>query len=226
MNLPPGGESRPLPTRPFDRDDDLLAAVRADGLARVRVIRWGEVAVVIGRGGRQNLELEAAAITADRVTLLQRAGGGCSVVLDPGNLVVSAALALPGIGGITSGFAALSAWLVAGLQRCGIPGVKQRGVSDLTIGDRKIGGSCIYRARGLLYYSATLLVDPQLELMERYLSHPPREPEYRKRRGHRDFVGSLRMADPDLEIGDLQVRLARILGDPLPRVADWPHIQD
>jgi lipoate-protein ligase A len=40
-------------------------------------------------------------------------------------------------------------------------------------------------------YSATLLVDPDLDLVERYLAHPPREPEYRRGRPHRDFMGRL-----------------------------------
>ena len=53
-------------------------------------------------------------------------------------------------------------------------------------------GSCIYRTRGLLYYSTTLLLDPDLELVERYLPHPPREPEYRRGRPHRDFMTSVR----------------------------------
>lgn len=181
----------PVPTLPYDRDEVLLRACRETGRPQLSVYPWTDVAVVIGRGGHQERELEMEAIRADGVPLLQRPGGGCSVVLDAGNVIVAVVLPLPGIGGITGAFAAISAWLADGLASCGIPGVMQQGVSDLTLGDRKIGGSCVRRTRGLLYYSTTLLVDPALGLVERYLLHPPREPAYRGGRDHRAFMGAL-----------------------------------
>lgn len=186
----------PLETRPYACDDDLIAATLGDGQPRVRAYAWPDVAVVIGRGGKQELELDLAAISADRAPLYRRRGGGCAVVLDPGNAVVALTLPLPGIGGITSAFAAISAWLARGLEKMEVPGVKQLGVSDLVLGDRKIGGSCIYRTRGLLHYSTTLLVDPDLDLVERYLPHPPREPGYRRGRPHRQFMGRLAGTTP------------------------------
>lgn len=201
--MAPAGPAADLPARPYDRDDDLLEAVRRDGLPRLRVIRWGAPAVVIGKGGKQDLELHREAIAADGVPVFQRPGGGCSVVLDPGNVIVSAVLPVPGIGAITSSFAAISDWLIAGLAGCGVPGVERRGTSDLVLGDRKVGGSCIYRTRNLLYYSTTLLVDPDLDLIERYLKHPPREPDYRRGRPHRDFLGSLRAGGLDRGIPGL-----------------------
>lgn len=124
--------------------------------------------------------------------LLRRRGGGCAVVLDPGNLVCSLVLPLAGVGEITRAFAVISEVMIATLAAVGIADVRQEGVSDLVVGQQKLGGSCIWRTRGLVYYSTTLLVDPQIELIERYLPHPPREPEYRRGRVHRDFLTSLR----------------------------------
>jgi lipoate-protein ligase A len=181
-----------LATVPYDLDDAMLARTREDQVPRVRVYAPPESAVVIGRGGKQELELDRAAIAADGVRLYKRPGGGCAVVLDAGNLVVSVALGLPGISHIKTTFAKVGDWVIAGLATCGVPGVEQRGVSDLAIGAMKVGGSCVYRTRGLFYYSTTLLVDPDLDLVERYLPHPPREPDYRAGRGHRAFMGSLK----------------------------------
>mgnify|MGYP000753667588 CR=1 FL=1 len=48
-------------------------------------------------------------------------------------------------------------------------GVYRDGISDLVLGDRKVGGACIYRTRGLLFYSASLLVAP---ILGRYLDAP------------------------------------------------------
>lgn len=177
---------------PFDHDDAMVDQTLQDGRARHRVYTPDHVAVVLGRGSKPEVELRTAAIVADAVTVYRRRGGGCSVVLDPGNLIISLALPVPGLGAIKSSFASISLLLCRLLAACGVPDVKQRGVSDLVVDDRKLGGSCVHRLRDLLYYSATLLVEPDLELLERYLHHPPREPDYRDRRGHRDFVTTLR----------------------------------
>ncbi|MFO7653478.1 MAG: hypothetical protein R6X25_06615 [Candidatus Krumholzibacteriia bacterium] len=179
---------------PYAHDEALLAAVRADGAPAVSVHRPPGPAVVLGRGGRLELEVHADRVLADGVPLLRRRGGGCAVVLDPGNVVVSLAMPLAGIGGITTAFRLASAWVAAQLERCGVSDVRQEGVSDLAVGDRKLGGSCIWRTRGLLHYSTTVLVAPDLALIDRYLPHPPREPAYRRGRPHRDFLTSVTAA--------------------------------
>jgi lipoate-protein ligase A len=176
---------------PYDLDDDLIAATLVDGQARVRVKRYQGKAVVLGRGGSPEAELHRDAIIDDGVPVLRRHGGGCAVFLDPGNVIVSVVWPLPGLGGIKNAFDEISSGLIATLADAGLPGVTQEGVSDLVLNGRKIGGSCIYRSRDLLYYSTTLLIDPELQLVERYLKQPPREPEYRRRRSHTEFMGSI-----------------------------------
>jgi lipoate-protein ligase A len=195
----------------YDRDDDLLVATQADGRPRVRVHRHLGWTVVLGRGGRPERELHQQQINRDGVSLLRRRGGGCAVVLDPGNVIVSVALPLPGLGEIKTAFAHLSRWLITALADLGLPHLSQRGVSDLALGDRKVGGSCIYRTRGLLYYSTTLLVAPDLDRIERYLPHPPREPEYRQGRSHREFLGHLGHGRREYTPEQLQHALGRRL---------------
>jgi len=198
----------------WDLDADLIASVAAGGPARVRVRRCAAAQVVVGRGGRAGVEVDLAAARAAGVPVLRRRGGGCAVLLDPGNLVVSLVAPLAGIGGVTSAFRAATAWIVDGLSGCGVPGVVGAGVSDLALGDRKVGGSCIQRTRGLIYYSTTLLFAPDLDLMERVLPHPPREPAYRRGRAHRDFLGRIGTApgdDPAAFVERLEGRLAAIL---------------
>lgn len=211
-------DAAPPPGR-WDCDEELIARARADDRPRARAYAWPppgatRVAVVVGRGGRPEVEVDLAATRADGVPVLRRRGGGCAVVLDPGNAIVSLALPLPGVGGITGAFARVSAWLIDALADCGVPGVTQEGTSDLALGGRKIGGSCIWRTQGLVYYSTTLLVAPDLALAERYLPHPPREPAYRAGRPHRDFMGSLRDQDHSLTPAELARRLLPCLREP------------
>jgi len=214
---PPGAYPDTVPnTLPDDdfpswrRDEDLIAEAARP---RVRVVSCRDVEVVIGRGGKADLELRRDAIRADGVPIYRRRGGGGAVVLGPGNLVVSLAAPLPGIGGVTSAFRAITAWLTGGLDVAGIPGVRGEGVSDLALGDRKVGGSCIYRTRGFVYYASTLLTDPDLDLVERYLQHPPREPGYRRGRNHRDFMGRLPAA---AAVSEFDERLQAILAGATP----------
>ena len=176
-------------------DEDLLDRVRETGEPAVRVSEVSSVTVVMGRASDPAVELNLAACEADGVPVLRRRGGGCSVVLDPGNLIVSVVLPLPGLTGIRPAFNALTQWLIDGLDRIGVPGVEHDGISDLVRHERKVSGSCVYRAKGLFYYSATLLVDPDLAAVSRYLAHPPREPEYRRGRPHDLFMGRLSLPD-------------------------------
>jgi lipoate-protein ligase A len=189
-------------------DEDLIAAVRADGQPRSAVYPHPDTACVIGSGGDPWLETQPELLLADSVPLLRRRGGGCAVVVDPGNLICSLVLPLPGIGDITRAFTVISASIGQALASVGVAGVVQAGVSDLAVGGRKLGGSCIWRTRNLLYYSTTVLVDPRWELIDRYLPHPPREPEYRAGRLHRAFLTSVRDLGCSTPMASLQADLA------------------
>jgi lipoate-protein ligase A len=183
--------SSALHIQTYPYDDDLMAAVRRDRMPRLHVYRLADTAVVLGRGSDPEKELHLQACAAGGVPLLRRYGGGCAVVVDPGNVIVTLVLPLAGLGGHVKHFKALTAWLIRGLNRAGIDGVRHEGISDLALAGRKIGGACIYRPKDLLCYGATLLVEPDLKKVSRYLRHPPREPAYRAGRSHRAFMASL-----------------------------------
>ena len=51
---------------------------------------------------------------------------------------------------------------------------------------------------------------PDVTLMERYLRHPPREPDYRRRRSHTAFVEALSPGINPQEMDVLLQRLVRI----------------
>ncbi|UCF66573.1 MAG: hypothetical protein JSV80_12370 [Acidobacteriota bacterium] len=195
----------------YDADDDLLEAVSRSGEARVRLARPERAMVVLGRGSEPRRELHVEACLDDRVALLRRRGGGCAVVLDPGNLLVTVVLPVEGLGAIQQHFEHLSGWIACSLNTAGVAGVVRRGVSDLAVGERKIGGACIFRRKDLLYYSTTLLIEPRVDLMERYLAHPPREPDYRRNRPHREFVGALVELVPGIDTRFLVERLRELL---------------
>jgi len=203
---------RPDPVAgPWTLDEELIAAARSSGRPQVAVYPHPDLCAVIGSGGDPWVETRPQLLAADGVPLLRRRGGGCAVVVDPGNLICSLVLPAPGIAGITRAFRAISAAVAGALAAVGVPGVEQRGVSDLALRGRKLGGSCIWRTRGLLYYSTTLLVDPDWAAIDRYLPHPPREPDYREGRPHREFLTSLRDEGLQTPLGRLAPRLQELL---------------
>jgi lipoate-protein ligase A len=184
------------PHPPYTYDDDLIEATARDAQTRVRVYRVTDTVVVLGSGSRSDSELNLGACREDGVPILRRRGGGCAVVLDPGNVIVSVTAGGLPFGHHRRHFDLLTGWLIAGLDRTGFNGIRQAGICDLVIGDRKVGGACLHRHRDRLYYSASLLYDADITRLARYLAHPPREPDYRRGRPHASFVMPLRDAAP------------------------------
>lgn len=212
--------------RDLDWDEDLMDASRRDGMPRARVYRPSRVAVVLGRGSSPELEVNVEIAQSDGIPLLRRRGGGCSVVLDTGNVVAACVLPLPGLGGTLRAFGTISAWIIEALEQAGVPDVRQAGISDLALGDRKIGGACIYRTKGLLYYTTTLLFQPDIDLVERYLKPPPREPDYRAGRTHRAFMGSLAGSLPSHDIESFADQLKRALSGTVEHLPDLNPLFD
>jgi lipoate-protein ligase A len=62
------------------------------------------------------------------------------------------------------------------------------GVCDLTVGGRKFSGNSLRCKRHHVLYHGTLLYRFDLEMLETLLLHPAREPDYRNRRSHDEFV--------------------------------------
>ena len=172
-------------------DNPLIEKTIRDRSPGLSIYTPDESFIVLGFGSKSEIELNVDEVETDGIDVYRRRGGGCAVVLDPGNVIVSVTLPSSGFGRINEYFEGISKWLIDGLRMSGVDRVYREGNSDLVIENRKIGGACMQRKRDFVFYSASILVNPQIELMEKYLKHPPREPEYRKRRHHEDFVGSL-----------------------------------
>lgn len=196
----------------YNFDDELIQQTIDDRLPRVTVYRLEEPAIVLGRSSREDDELSIEAVVANGMPVLRRRGGGCAVVLDPENVIISVVLPAMGSGKINEYFSLISDWIIGGLGEAGVPGVERRGISDLALNERKIAGASMERKKDYVYYSTSILYDPDVGLMEKYLKHPPREPDYRKGRTHADFVAGIKehAGEGDIEhfIKDLQAALS------------------
>ncbi|HEY8346315.1 MAG TPA: hypothetical protein VIL07_03470 [Symbiobacteriaceae bacterium] len=175
--------------RPFPQDAEALERFAREG-PFLWLWEYPDVACVLGAATPvSDVDLDRCA--ADGVPVYRRRGGGGAVVLSPGNLIITACYEARQKFFPTHWIGSIARAVALALQRVGIAGAAVRGLGDVAVGDRKVLGSSLYVTRQVALYQGSLLVDPDLELIPRYLPHPSREPDYRAGRSHRDFVTSL-----------------------------------
>lgn len=195
--------------------DGLLEEARAAG--RPLAAFWEPAAplVVLGRAGDAERECDLARCRARGVPVVKRRGGGGTVVLASGMLVLTMAGAAGSVVRPRRAFDRINAWVAGVVRAAGGPELAPRGTSDLCVGDRKVLGSSLAFAGGHALYQAALLVDPDLDLVAALLRHPPREPGYRRGRSHGDFLTSLARAGFAARPADLaQTFERRFAADP------------
>jgi lipoate-protein ligase A len=127
---------------------------------------------------------------AHGVPVLQRRGGGGTVVLGPGCLVLTFAFFAKELFSNQRYFSIINQLWADALGEAGIPGLVTRGHSDLAFADKKIAGTSLFRRKHLVVYQGSLLVNPDFELIGELLQHPSREPDYRRGRSHGEFLTS------------------------------------
>lgn len=198
-------------------DEALLLEAEAGGAAPLlRLWEWPRLAVVLGSGGKLADDVDEAACAADGVPVLRRGSGGGTVLLGAGCLCFS--LVLPytldeALGEIRPSYHWILERILATLA---VPGAAVEGISDLAVTGRKFSGNAQQRKRHHLLHHGTLLYEFDLARAGRYLRLPPRQPEYRARRAHDDFLCNL-----DRPRAALAAAL-RAAWDANDRT-DWPH---
>lgn len=148
--------------------------------------------VVLGRSNQADREANVEACRRDAVAIYKRIGGGGTVLLHSGCLVVSVGCWVREFYHNDRYFKALNQAVISTIQsRLASIRLAQRGYSDIVFEDRKIAGTSLFRSRNYLLYQASILIEPRIEAIERYLQHPSAEPAYRSGRSHRDFLTGL-----------------------------------
>lgn len=200
------------------KNDDIFAHGAAGEKPFVYIYEQQQVEVVHGPSFAAEKEVYADRCAADGVPIAERRGGGGTVVLSPGVLVTIVVGErtdshewAPGIFGRVNGA------VIAALRSAGIDNAAEAGISDIAVDGKKVLGSSLYMGSKppLFYYQASLMVSNDLDLMDRYLRHPPKEPTYRGGRGHGEFCATLKelgltVGTPELA-GLIETELRRVL---------------
>jgi lipoate---protein ligase len=192
--------------------------------------------IVLGSSNKAEVEADEAACARDGVTVLKRYGGGGTVLLHPDCLIVSFGAWVREEFQNKKYFAFINGAVIKALGDVGYrtDGFLQLGLSDIVMGQKKIGGTSLFRSRHYLLYQASLLYRTRVEEIEKYLKHPSKEPDYRKHRTHREFLMGLEQHDPGIKKEKLESlfphafegRVAEELKDELvpPTEAFIPHL--
>jgi lipoate-protein ligase A len=188
-------------------DEDLVDQVRSGVLWAYRSWEPDCITVVLGRGNNAAVEIHEHRCREDQVPVLRRRGGGGTVVLCPGILVISLVKWVKHQYDFKEYFQQINEYLIESLQSLGIRDLNQQGHSDICIRDRKVLGSSMYRSKNLLFYTASLMVSNNLNIIDRYLKHPSREPEYRRGRSHQEFLTTISREYPDITVETVKSRI-------------------
>jgi lipoate-protein ligase A len=157
--------------------------------------------VVVGRSSRVHQEVDEAACRERGIPILRRASGGAAIVAGPGCLMYAVVLSYTVHPELKSNVPGAHAFVLRRIADSLRPlaadrgDVAHAGNSDLVLHDRsapsqqqKFSGNSLRAKRTHFLYHGTLLYDFDLQLIEHCLRTPPRQPEYREKRSHREFV--------------------------------------
>ena len=167
--------------------------------------------LILGQSNKMETSLFLDKVESDEITVLKRPSGGETVILTPNTLVISAVFVNPEIKRPHQYFSRFNDFIIKGLSLSGIENVSHKGISDLAIGEKKILGSSIYHKKDKIFYHAVLNVAESIEIIEKYIQHPKREPDYRKGREHGEFVTSIVQHYPDISMNEITDGLTKSL---------------
>lgn len=194
-------------------DDDILQQCASPITTKIFVP--AQSLVVLGAGNDPAREIDLEACAQSGIPILRRYGGGGTVLLHAGCVVVSLGLWVRQIYQNRLYFEHINGAVIDALIKAWpqLGGLSQRGLSDLVCGDRKVAGTSLFRSRNYLLYQASILVDAKPDLITKHLRHPSREPDYRSGRSHADFISGLTEWVTGLDSGLCAEKLRLFLPD-------------
>jgi lipoate---protein ligase len=148
--------------------------------------------VVLANSNKTEIEVQQDLCQSNNVPILRRKGGGGTVVLGTGCVVLSFAFYADHLFNNEKYFQAINSLWIQCLAQLGYYGLETLGISDIAFKNKKLAGTSMFRKKHLVVYQGSLLVDPNFETIFKLLKHPSKEPDYRKNRNHKEFLTSLK----------------------------------
>jgi lipoate---protein ligase len=176
--------------------DESLLDLCEEGLVG-EVLRFWEPTgyfVVLGSSNKVSDETHQEVCAADSVPIFRRHSGGGTVLQGSGCLNYSLVLQITPEGptrNITDTTNYIMQRHAEALSILLGEQVEMKGSSDLTLAGRKFSGNAQRRKLKALLFHGTFLLDFDLQMIEKYLKIPLKQPQYRGQRRHLDFVRNI-----------------------------------
>ncbi|HWP60100.1 MAG TPA: lipoate--protein ligase family protein [Candidatus Acidoferrales bacterium] len=195
--------SLPTPAENLACDEALLEECdEGDGKEVLRFWEPSSFFVVLGYSSRIGSEINAKACREAGIPILRRSSGGGTVVQGPGCLNYALVLRITECGPAQS-ITETNAFVLHRVRDALSPLVEGRveiqGTSDLAIAGRKFCGNAQRRKKNALLFHGVFLLGMDLDLIERCLALPAKQPAYRAGRAHKDFLVNLNIPAPPLK---------------------------
>lgn len=183
--------------------DELLLLKAESGEAGESLRFWGsgEYFVVIGRAGKVREDCFIENCEKDGVKIIRRVSGGGTVLEGPGCLNFSLVLSYGAdslYASINSSYKAILGKICGALAEKGCP-AEFRPICDIALNGKKISGNAQARKKRYFLHHGTLLYGLDIEMTEKYLKHPAKEPGYRLKRPHSDFIANMPLGEEALK---------------------------
>src|SRR5512133_2094325 len=122
----------------YNLTDSAIFSGTGDGLL---VWQPDDTYVVLGQSNTAEMSLIAENVTADNIKVTKRPTGGEAVVLTPRMAVITVAREFTGMTGSKEFFREVNTMITEALEDLGVRSLGAKGISDITVGNRKILGS-------------------------------------------------------------------------------------
>ena len=191
-----------IEVRSYDLED--FSIFHSDKESDFCIWRPDKTYIILGRSNRiveDSVHVNKA--IENGVEIYKRPSGGEAVILTRNTLVISVKLPIDNTIKTHHYFKLMNNSIIAALTELGTKQLSNKGISDISIGMKKILGSSIYRKQKTIFYHAVLNVSEPIETISMYLKHPTREPDYRRGRNHHEFVTALKQEGYEFTIGEL-----------------------
>ena len=203
--------------------DEALLEMAETGEQNEEVLRLWEPPkpmVVLGRSSPFEREVNRRECELKDIAVIRRCSGGASILTSPGCLMYAVVLSYdlrPQLRSIDNAHHFVMQKIQAAIASCGIA-TEFQGTCDLTIGSRKVSGNALRCKRRWFVYHGTLICQAMdLRLVSKCLGNPERQPEYRQRRSHQEFLTRIPTTTADL------ARTLAVTWNCTARMSDWPE---
>ena len=187
----------PTPAENLACDEALLDWREENSQSGDEILRFWEsmdTFVVVGYANKLEMEVNVPACEAQKIPIFRRCSGGGTVLQGKGCLNYALVLRIgsnPHLASISGANKFIMERNREAIDLAAGHSPSIRGHTDLAFGGRKFSGNSQRRHKNCLLFHGTFLLDFDITLVSEALKFPSRQPDYRHRRSHADFLMNL-----------------------------------